>query len=101
MDDGAVNPLASQDPTQTSASHGTESNLETVRLLKIHRQPTTGLALLGAQQVGAVPEFPSTLFYLKPTCTKLANIHSFANNFFRPRKSETGRGLKDFQQPYE
>ncbi|KAG5441542.1 hypothetical protein CSKR_109743 [Clonorchis sinensis] len=32
-----------------------------IRLLKILRQPTTGFALLGAHQVGAVPEFPSTL----------------------------------------
>ncbi|KAG5446515.1 hypothetical protein CSKR_101479, partial [Clonorchis sinensis] len=31
------------------------------RLLKILRQPTTGFALLGAHQVGAVPEFPSTM----------------------------------------
>ncbi|KAG5452887.1 hypothetical protein CSKR_107433 [Clonorchis sinensis] len=32
-----------------------------IRLLKTLRQPTTGFALLGAHQVGAVPEFPSTL----------------------------------------
>ncbi|KAG5450492.1 hypothetical protein CSKR_112684 [Clonorchis sinensis] len=32
-----------------------------IRLVKILRQPTTGFALLGAHQVGAVPEFPSTL----------------------------------------
>ncbi|KAG5452983.1 hypothetical protein CSKR_110348 [Clonorchis sinensis] len=32
-----------------------------IRLLKILRQPTTGFVLLGAHQVGAVPEFPSTL----------------------------------------
>ncbi|KAG5451079.1 hypothetical protein CSKR_105574 [Clonorchis sinensis] len=30
-------------------------------LLKILRQPMTGFALLGAHQVGAVPEIPSTL----------------------------------------
>ncbi|KER27495.1 hypothetical protein T265_13779, partial [Opisthorchis viverrini] len=33
----------------------------TNRLLKIHRQPTTGFALLGAHQVCAVPGFPSAL----------------------------------------
>ncbi|KAG5450256.1 hypothetical protein CSKR_112440 [Clonorchis sinensis] len=33
-----------------------------IRLLKTLRQPTTGFALLGAHQVGAVPEIPSTLF---------------------------------------
>ncbi|KAG5441678.1 hypothetical protein CSKR_103186 [Clonorchis sinensis] len=32
-----------------------------IRLLKILRQPTTGFVLLGAHQLGAVPEFPSTL----------------------------------------
>ncbi|KAG5452111.1 hypothetical protein CSKR_107911 [Clonorchis sinensis] len=32
-----------------------------IRLLKILRQSTTGFALLGAHQVGAIPEFPSTL----------------------------------------
>ncbi|KAG5447024.1 hypothetical protein CSKR_108874 [Clonorchis sinensis] len=32
-----------------------------IRLLKTLRQPTTGFALLGAHQVGAVPEFPSNL----------------------------------------
>ncbi|KER23879.1 hypothetical protein T265_08343 [Opisthorchis viverrini] len=32
-----------------------------LRLLKIRRQPTTGFALFGAEQVGAVPGFPSTL----------------------------------------
>ncbi|KER24986.1 hypothetical protein T265_14304, partial [Opisthorchis viverrini] len=31
------------------------------RLLKTLRQPTTGFTILGAHQVGAVPEFPSTL----------------------------------------
>ncbi|KAG5450036.1 hypothetical protein CSKR_103272 [Clonorchis sinensis] len=37
-----------------------------IRLLKILRQPTTGFALLGAHQVGAVPEFPSTCKRHKP-----------------------------------
>ncbi|KAG5442102.1 hypothetical protein CSKR_110932 [Clonorchis sinensis] len=31
-------------------------NVLLIRLLKILRQPTTGFALLGAHQVGAVPE---------------------------------------------
>ncbi|KAG5454481.1 hypothetical protein CSKR_113896 [Clonorchis sinensis] len=31
-----------------------------IRLLKILRQPTTDFALLGAHQIGAVPEFPAT-----------------------------------------
>ncbi|KAG5445422.1 hypothetical protein CSKR_104688 [Clonorchis sinensis] len=41
----------------------TEFRRETllIRLLKILRQPTTGFALLGAHQVGAVPEYPSNL----------------------------------------
>ncbi|KAG5455221.1 hypothetical protein CSKR_106473 [Clonorchis sinensis] len=37
-------------------------NTLVTRLLKIPRQPTSGFALLGAHQVGALPEFPSTLF---------------------------------------
>ncbi|KAG5448387.1 hypothetical protein CSKR_109662, partial [Clonorchis sinensis] len=35
-----------------------------IRLLKIHRQPTTGFALPRAHQVGAAPEFPPTLCHL-------------------------------------
>ncbi|KAG5449194.1 hypothetical protein CSKR_104705 [Clonorchis sinensis] len=34
-----------------------------IRLLKILRQPTTGFALLGAHQVGAVPEFPKSIWF--------------------------------------
>ncbi|KER34120.1 hypothetical protein T265_00008 [Opisthorchis viverrini] len=41
--------------------------------------PTTGFALLGTHQVGAVPELPSTLFYLKPNCTKLAKYTHLQN----------------------
>ncbi|KAG5454829.1 hypothetical protein CSKR_113587 [Clonorchis sinensis] len=41
--------------------HICRSNALLIRLLKILRQPTTGLALVGAHQIGAIPEFPSTL----------------------------------------
>ncbi|KER30052.1 hypothetical protein T265_13248, partial [Opisthorchis viverrini] len=37
------------------------------RLLKIHRQPTTGFALLGAHQVGVATEFPQPYVLLEPT----------------------------------
>ncbi|KAG5454955.1 hypothetical protein CSKR_105891 [Clonorchis sinensis] len=43
-----------------------------IRLLKILRQPTTGFAFLGTHQVGAVPEFPSTL---SSTCSFWKNTH--------------------------
>ncbi|KER22028.1 hypothetical protein T265_09781 [Opisthorchis viverrini] len=52
-----------------------------VRLLKIRRQFTTGFALLEAHQIDAVPEFPSTLFYLKPNCMKLAKYPHLQTNF--------------------
>ncbi|KAG5452611.1 hypothetical protein CSKR_100448 [Clonorchis sinensis] len=65
------NCLVTDSPTQTHTSYGSETtiveHLKTsqrklfTRLLKILRQPTTGFALLGVHQVGAVPEFPSTL----------------------------------------
>ncbi|KER25108.1 hypothetical protein T265_07395 [Opisthorchis viverrini] len=38
-------------------------------LLKIRRQPITGFSLLRAHQVGAVPEFPSTLC---STCNQIS-----------------------------
>ncbi|KER21291.1 hypothetical protein T265_15125, partial [Opisthorchis viverrini] len=45
-----------------------------IRLLKALRQPTTGFALLGAHEVGAVPEFPSTL------CSTLLEPGLFSRN---------------------
>ncbi|KER32462.1 hypothetical protein T265_12806, partial [Opisthorchis viverrini] len=41
-------------------------------LLKTPRQPTTGFALLGAQQVGAVPDFRQLYVLLEKNCTKSA-----------------------------
>ncbi|KAG5441157.1 hypothetical protein CSKR_102747 [Clonorchis sinensis] len=53
------------DPTNLAVQETCSSlyirNALLIRLLKILGQPTTGFALLGAHQVGAVPEFPSTL----------------------------------------
>ncbi|KAG5453781.1 hypothetical protein CSKR_113837 [Clonorchis sinensis] len=46
-----------------------------IRLLKTVRQPTTGFALLGAHQVGAVPEFPST------ACSTSTQIGLFFENY--------------------
>ncbi|KAG5454300.1 hypothetical protein CSKR_113993 [Clonorchis sinensis] len=58
------------------------SPVEETSLLKILRQPTTGFALLGAHQVGAVPEFPSTPYVLlEPKLDCFREIHSFPNQF--------------------
>ncbi|KAG5441548.1 hypothetical protein CSKR_111396 [Clonorchis sinensis] len=49
-------------PKKSETGRGLSKNFQRpYELLKLLRQPTTGFALLGAHQVGAVPEFPSTL----------------------------------------
>ncbi|KER30173.1 hypothetical protein T265_03330 [Opisthorchis viverrini] len=48
-------------PRSQSAQHVSDSRKLLTRLLKTLRQPSAGFALLGAHQVGAVPEFPSIL----------------------------------------
>ncbi|KAG5442028.1 hypothetical protein CSKR_111684 [Clonorchis sinensis] len=68
-----------------------------IRLLKIPRQHTTGFALLGAHQVGAVPEFPSVLC---STCSSsLAKPNLFANECLRIRNALLIRLLKILRHP--
>ncbi|KAG5455058.1 hypothetical protein CSKR_109924 [Clonorchis sinensis] len=50
-----------------------------IKLLKIFRQPTTGFALLGAHQVGAVRQ---TYVLLKPKLHELSEIHSVAKQLW-------------------
>ncbi|KAG5454841.1 hypothetical protein CSKR_203720, partial [Clonorchis sinensis] len=66
-----------------------------IGLLKILRQPTTGFALLGAHQLGTVPEFPSTLFLLFCTIEQI----DFGNGSNRVSEYMQDLFLLDFSAP--
>ncbi|KAG5449399.1 hypothetical protein CSKR_101156 [Clonorchis sinensis] len=57
------------------------------RFPKILRQSTTGFALLAANRVGAVPEFPSTYIFMKATTCKFAECSPSVSDRFRSSQS--------------